>query len=286
MSQSRSIIHLSKKHFTLLAYALLILPILVILQACSGQRDFTTQTIFSDFVKDSFELYIDLPPGYKKGKAYSIALYMDANLKMGKEIREQIKLPVNQQNLNNVIFVGVGHIGNYRVLRRRDFIPPLVKGGDTTINTDKDFGHADIFYSFLSKELMPLLEEKFNTNQRYTIIGHSFSGLFSFYCLLHQPGMFTNYVALSPSLWANYRNYFEQEQLFYQQNKKAAGYLYHSCGTMEWINKVLYSSRDMRDSIKSRNYTGLQYIYQEHQGKNHNGVVPVSLEYVLANLSF
>jgi hypothetical protein len=133
MSQSRSIINLSNKRFTMLAYVFLILPILVMIQACSGKRDFTTQTIFSDFVKDSFELYIDLPPGFKKDKEYSIALYMDANLKMGKEIREQIKLPVNQQNLNNVIFVGVGHIGNYRVLRRRDFIPPVVKDGDTTI---------------------------------------------------------------------------------------------------------------------------------------------------------
>lgn len=284
MMQSRS--NTDKAYFKLLVFALSIVLIPVLLQACSSKRNFTSQTIYSNLVKDSFELYIDLPPGFKQSKEYSIALYMDANLKMGKELREQIKLPVNRQNLENVIFVGIGHIGNYRILRRRDFIPPVVQDEDTTINADKDFGHADVFYSFLSQELMPLLEQQFNTNKRYTIIGHSFGGLFSFYCLLNQPAIFTNYVALSPSLWANYRNYFEQEKLFYQQNKQINGYLYHSCGTMEWINKVLYSSRDMRVSINSRNYKKLQYTYQEHQGKNHNGVVPVSLEYILANLPF
>jgi hypothetical protein len=123
-------------------YAFLIISILII--ACSTVSSPSTKLIYSKYVKDSFELYIDIPKDYVKDKSYSVVFYMDANLKSGKELRRQIHIDSNRLKLRNVIFVGVGHIGDYRVLRRRDLIPPVIKGNDTvfTVSSSKNLFHS------------------------------------------------------------------------------------------------------------------------------------------------
>jgi predicted alpha/beta superfamily hydrolase len=255
--------------------------------SCTRHRNPTVPAIYSNFVKDSFELYIDLPPGYQPNQdQYAVAFYMDANLKMGQEIRRQIKLAENAENLKQVIFVGVGHIGPYRKLRRRDFIPPMLKNQVAEPGHDENFGHADVFYQFLVLELIPYIRLHYPNSGQYSLIGHSFSGLFAFYCMYQPNPVFKNYVALSPSLWANYYNIFEYEARLSQSQKNISGTLYHACGTGEWMNKVLSTSRKMNKKITDGSYPQIQYIYQEHPGKNHNGVVPVSLKYVLENLKF
>ncbi len=259
--------------------------ILIALFSCTSKRNHSVPSIYSEIIKDSFELYVDLPPGYKSDSSkYSVAFYMDANLKMGKEIRRQIKLSSNEKNLQHVIFVGVGHIGPYRKLRRRDFIPPVMNLGITKDSKDRYFGHADKFYEFLTLELMPFINKNYPNNKTYSYIGHSFSGLFAFYCLFKDPSLFKNHIALSPSLWANSNNFYEYEKFYSSKNYSLPTNLYHACGTGEWTNKVLSTSRDMSRIFNDRSYTGFKYNYVEHKGKNHNGVVPVSLEFVFSEI--
>ena len=269
-------------------YKLLALPlvILMISSACSRGQTPGIPTFYSERVQDEFELYVDLPPGYTPDKTYSVVYYMDANLKMGQELRRQIKLEEHRPYLTHVIFVGIGHIGSYRKLRRRDFIPPKLEDGEWVESTGPDFGHGDTFYRFLTQELMSKIDQDYATNGRNSFIGHSFSGLFAFYCLLQPELVFTNHIALSPSLWVNYDNFFAMEASFAQNGLSRETYLYHACGTGEWANKVLSSSRNMCQVLKERHYKGLRYEYVEHAGKGHNGVVAVSLDYVLKNTEF
>lgn len=262
------------------------LVVLLALCSCSGARSTAIPTIHSEFVNDNFELYIDLPPDYSADKPYSVAFYMDANLKMGNEVRKQIQLAENKENLKEVIFVGVGHTGNYRHQRRRDFIPPNHENGRVVQSEVVNFGHADVFYSFLTLELIPHINQKYRTNGRYSYIGHSFSGLFAFYSMLQPETVFANYIALSPSLWVNYDNFFEIEEVFHSNRKELNTTLYHACGSAEWTNKVLSTSRRMKQILDQRDYNGLTYNYIEHQGKGHNGVVSVSLEHILKHTDF
>lgn len=268
-------------------YPVFLLISILSVVSCSNKRNYSIPAIYSENVKDSFELYIDLPPNYQMDSTkYSVVFYMDANLKMGKEIRRQIKLEVNKQNLEYVIFVGIGHIGPYRKLRRRDFIPPVMNLGIIKESKDEYFGHADQFYEFLTLELIPYVNKKYPNNKRYSYIGHSFSGLFAFYCLFKDPTLFKNHIALSPSLWTNHNNFYEYERFYSTRNYSLPTNLYHACGTGEWTNKVLSTSRDMSRILNERNYSGFKYNYVEHKGKNHNGVVPVSLEFVFQEVKF
>lgn len=257
------------------------------LSSCSTVRSSSASVIYSSNVKDSFELYIDVPDDYNRSTNYSVVLYVDANLKSGKELRRQISLDSNQSKLHDVIFVGIGHIGNYRSKRRRDLIPPVMKNATTYRSDDPYYGQAESFYQFLTTELMPYVNNHYPNNGQYSFIGHSFGGLFGFYCFSKPSPVFKNIVAMSPSLWVNNSNFFNaEEQLWRSGIRERNVTLYHSCGSAEWINRVLSSSRKMRDILQKRYYRGLKYIYSEHEGKDHNGVVPVSLQYVISNIDF
>lgn len=266
-----------------------LLPCLVLItlvNGCLSPLKEKQPTIHSTYVNDDFEIYIDLPPGYSPDSSYAVAFYMDANLRLGGQLRHQIRLKENAQNLSKVVFVGIGHTGNYRFQRRRDFIPPNMENGKVVQSKAVNFGHADDFYKFLTLELIPHISEQYPNNGNYSYIGHSFSGLFAFYSMTQPQQVFRNYIALSPSLWVNYDNFFEIESAFSHSTPTLSTYLYHACGTREWANKVLSSSRRMKDTLDNRAYTGLSYEYVEHPGEGHNGVVPVSLGYILKNTEF
>lgn len=253
--------------------------------SCSAPRDESAQVIWSEMVKDSFEIYIDLPHGFRADGNNSVVFYTDANLRIGREVRREMNMKRNKSKLDNVIFVGIGHIGDYMQLRRRDFIPTRIQDSTVDHYEDKYFGHADDFYAFLTDELIPAINKDYPNNGRYTLIGHSLGGLFAFHCLMKPKPVFINYIALSPSFWINYNNFFLQEDDFYKSNdRKFNATLYHACGTLEWHNKILRGSRRMKDVMDKRAYPGLNYIYMEHQGKGHNNMVAVSLEYVFREI--
>lgn len=90
-------------------------------------------------------------------------------------------------------------VGIATVDRRRDFTYP------TTIEKDrakyKTDGHSAKFISFMEKELQPFIEKKFKVTSSKTIIGQSLGGLLATEILFTRPGLFTQYIIVSPSLW-------------------------------------------------------------------------------------
>lgn len=65
-------------------------------------------------------------------------------------------------------------------------------------------GGADKFYSFIQKQLKPIIEKNYPINQnRQTLFGHSYGGLFTLYAFINHSEDFQNFVAASPSIWWN-----------------------------------------------------------------------------------
>lgn len=90
-------------------------------------------------------------------------------------------------------------VGIANVDRKKDFTFP------TSVTQDKkDFpttGSSEKFMAFIEKEVQPFMERKYNTNNVKTIIGQSLGGLFATEVLIKKPGLFDNYIIVSPSLW-------------------------------------------------------------------------------------
>jgi predicted alpha/beta superfamily hydrolase len=241
----------------------------------------SVKRIYSTNVKDSFDIYTSLPVDYSGKKKYDVVFYCDAGLKSGIELREQIKGDKRLAERGNYIFVGIGHIGNYHVLRRRDFILPFIVKGDT-IPKSVEYGHIKNFYQFLIAELIPSVESSFNCTDKRTIIGHSLGGLFVFYCLFRNEAVFSNYIALSPALWIDKYRIYDFNNL--TDSLLTKSYLYLSAGSNEKLNQILSGTEKMNEFLQAKKYNNLLFEYKVHPGKTHNSQVEESLKYVLQKI--
>ncbi|HEY2721618.1 MAG TPA: hypothetical protein VGI82_07830, partial [Chitinophagaceae bacterium] len=120
--------------------SILLLPLLLLVQQLSGQFSTQMGIFHSQNVRDSFEIYISTPLAFNRDSVYNLVYYCDANLKSGRHLQELLQSDGYAGKLGHTIFVGIGHIGNYHVLRRRDFILPNINGDDT-LARDKNYGH-------------------------------------------------------------------------------------------------------------------------------------------------
>lgn len=259
-------------------YHILLTSLLFTVTSVYAQFDTKMQIEYSKNVGDSFEIYISLPPSYNLSDTYNVIYYCDANLKSGTLLRELISTK-QFNNLRNSIFVGIGHIGNFHVLRRRDFILPKISGNDT-VGRDKFYGQTENFYSYLKNELVPSINTKFKTNlDGNSILGHSLGGLFAFFCLLKSDNLFSKYFALSPALWIDkYSIYkFNHIQAGFNQNK----YLYFASGSKETINKILNGTNQAKAFLDKKRYANLTYEYDIWKGETHNSEVRFSFEKIL-----
>lgn len=266
-----------------------LLLIIVSITSCSSASypevlETKKQIIYSNNVKDSFELYVTLPKNYSRNSIYPVVYYLDANLKSGKALRKVINKKEMAGDTVNTIYIGIGHIGNYRVLRRRDFITPHLTAGDSLYSNEDNYGHAENFYAFIKDELVPFVEKNYSASKQRTIIGHSFGGLFAFYCLFQQQSLFQNYIALSPSLWVNYENIYEFEKKCRNKTDTLNAHLYMRAGGNETINKVLPACNKMNSFLLSHPYTGLKLDYKVLEGEDHNSHVEKSLREIFAVL--
>jgi len=64
-------------------------------------------------------------------------------------------------------------------------------------------GGSDRFRRFIAEEAIPFVEAKYRTSGRRTLMGESLAAFFVVDTLLRQPGLFHDYIAVSPSLWWN-----------------------------------------------------------------------------------
>ncbi len=90
-------------------------------------------------------------------------------------------------------------------------IPPMIVVGIHTTDHAIDFFHvphpripnsgkADDFLSFITEELLPLINETYRTNEFRILYGQSNGGMFTVYSLLKNPESFNSYIAGSPML--------------------------------------------------------------------------------------
>lgn len=252
------------------------ITLITLLISC-GKQNSTERTfvIYSEQVKDSFEIYVNLPNDYKQDDKYDVFYYLDANLKSGRKLRKFIQDSVLNKKSCKTIYVGVGHIGNYRVLRRRDYIVPKVENNDI-VNISDNFGQAEYFYKFLKTELIPTINSRYNTkNLNNSILGHSFGGLFTIYCLFKNDTLFKNFYSLSPSLWANYYSIYNFNHLpnTSSQNKN----LFLSVGSMETINKIKPGADEFEKFLNKKKYPYLRFRYIIYQGESHISQVSHSI---------
>ena len=131
------------------------------------------------------------------------------------------------------IVVGIANID-----RQRDFTYPTK---NQTLKAEiPSSGESAKFISFIQKELQPIIQTQYRTNDNKTLIGQSLGGLLATEILFKHAEMFDNYIIVSPSLW------WDDESLLDYQIKdfKSLKRIYIAVGkegeVMERVAKALY----------------------------------------------
>lgn len=236
------------------------------------------------FASDSFLIRVtNVANHVKQGDTVHIVYYADGSLKSGKQMEELIGENRNELGQKNYVFVGIAHFGQYRVKRRRDFIPPSVKTNNGFAGVSHNYGQADSFYHFLRHGVIPVVEKQFSGHVvERSYIGHSLGGLFATYLLLNDDSLFTNLYALSPSLWIDGYQILDYEST---QQDKLSGLrrnLWISCGSRETVNRIRHSVSRFSDTLNKRRYPGIHYQVRTYEGKTHHSSVGPALQEIIA----
>ncbi len=92
-------------------------------------------------------------------------------------------------------------VGIENTVRRRDMTGPTLIERDLAIAPV--VGGSAAFRRFIKEELMPTVRTRYRTTSEAAIVGESLAGLFVVETSSLEPGMFSTYIAIDPSLWWN-----------------------------------------------------------------------------------
>jgi len=240
----------------------------------------TTHTFFSKTLGQDRPLNISLPGSYEKkaDKRYPVIYLLDGGLGNFHHTTASVNFLARMNQIPEMIVVGIPNTDD----RTRDLTPP-------TKTDQKQFpsaGGADNMLEFISTELFAHIGEKYRTTDYKMLIGHSFGGLFAAHTLLHHPGIFDSYIAISPSLWWDEQDLvLNQSKEFFEKQDKLQGHFFmtmgNESGTMvggawklqalleeQGPDKLKWAFNRMKDedhgSIPFRStYKGLKFIFSD-----------------------
>ena len=156
-----------------------------------------TLEINSDVLGEKRTLNIYLPLGYDNSQnvSYPVIYLLDGSIDEDfLHIVGLVRFFEIQMGFPKTIVVGIGNVD-----RKRDFtfhtdIASLTKSYPTT-------GKSALFIDFIGKELKPFIQNKYKTGKEEILIGQSLGGLVATEIFFKKPGLFNNYIIVSPSLW-------------------------------------------------------------------------------------
>jgi hypothetical protein len=209
---------------------ILTLPLLaaaVDTQYMQGIGDTRYHRIESEIIGRGFHIYIMLPDGYDEegASAYPTIYLLDGGSLFPLLVGYYRYLNFSEEVPDSII-VGISYggdsieEGNYR---STDYTAPAV---------DRDYwGGAANYQSFLSDELMPLIEKNYRSDaERRIIFGHSIGGQFVLFTALTLPELFWGHIASNPALHRNLPFFLER---FSYAQETGSSKLFVSSGTLD-----------------------------------------------------
>jgi predicted alpha/beta superfamily hydrolase len=158
-------------------------------------------SIFSKVLNEQRKIKICLPEEYKPGSdaKYDVVYIIDGETHFD-NFSFIYKFARNEKLLPPLILVAIPNTyTNEGNMRDRDFLP------EKTPENNKA-GGANNFIGFLKYELIPYINKKLPASGDNSLFGHSLGGVFTFYVLLTEPELFTNYYCSDPAFpWNNRR---------------------------------------------------------------------------------
>ncbi|MEM7662095.1 MAG: alpha/beta hydrolase-fold protein [Pseudomonadota bacterium] len=156
----------------------------------NARQEFSIQSESTD---DTREIIVHLPTDYDpdRDEGYPVIYMLDAGSK-DKLTAEIASYYYWGDLMPELIVVGLKNVN-----RGLDFLPHYydVENNDG----EQVYGNGDKLLAYIENELIPFVDNQFNTNGDNSFSGHSWGGQFLTYALSQSPGLFDAYFITSPS---------------------------------------------------------------------------------------
>lgn len=240
-------------------------------------------TVAAPALKRDYELYVGLPEGYADGKRRYPVLYVtDAPYAFPLIRAIAGRVDRHGVGLAPFILVGLGYAKGESgvVSRNRDYTPTARTHGRA--EPGSVYGQGAAYLTHLADTVIPLVDARWRTDPaRRLYAGHSYGGLLGIQALFERPGLFTDYILGSPSLWFDKRQPFEAEARHAQSRRRLPARVRVYVGGNEVPGKSKPGTPDMVGDAKrfvaqlrTRRYQGLDVGIQVLAGEDHATVFP------------
>jgi predicted alpha/beta superfamily hydrolase len=168
----------------------------------------------STVLNEERTIFIYLPDDYKKDQESFPVLYLfDAEINF-KPVCGVVDILSRWKIIPGIIVIGLPNTDRMR---------------DLTPTHDRQFnigGGGDNFLKFLRKELMPFIDQNYNTQPFRILEGHSISGMFTMYAFIADTALFDAYIAVSPSMYWDEQIMLSKIEDFLKTNPQLKKQLY------------------------------------------------------------
>lgn len=199
------------------------------------------------------------------------------SLRIGNEIPSMIIIGIVEKPVS---------AADYFMKRKYNFTPTRVAERSPRRNDRQNrTGGADKFLAILTGEILPWVEARYRTSTDRGLAGFSLGGLFATHVLFTAPDSFTHFLIGSPSLWWDNEIMFEREQKFSEESDDLSARVFLSVGSLEDHRlRMVSNAIRMAETLKSRDYKGLQIERHLFEGETHLSVAPATYSRGLRSL--
>ncbi|MFA5803087.1 MAG: alpha/beta hydrolase-fold protein [Melioribacteraceae bacterium] len=228
----------------------------------------------------TYPIFVAIPGSYyTSNKTYPVVYMLDAYSSFG-IMTQMARLLSFDKEIPEAIIVGISSEGGskeFNYNRSRDFTPTQIQPEKLPEDLRSSIpvsGGAEKFLGFIKDELIPYVESnyRFSPGDR-TLEGHSLGGLFVFYSLFREPGLFNRYIAISPALLWDDGLLLKQEEKFFRDHKSLASIIYTAVGSLE-SDFFKGPWKQLISNLKSRGYDGMKLRTEIAEGETHYTIIP------------
>jgi len=229
----------------------------------------------STYLNEEREIQVVLPESYQSNKqaTYPVIYLLDGDYNFHGVSGMLDFLANKAQLIPDVILVGIADKGTDKY---RQYMTPA---GLTAPFKKEDAGNAELFLTFLEKELKPYIHNHYRAANNSILFGGSIGGLFVLNALFESPNSFEHFVSNSPSVWLNDHEIMSKAKDFIGKSKHEKTSLYLSLGDEE--RQGLYGLLQLLDERQPKN---IDWQFSHYPSENHNSVGLVALRADLKNI--
>ena len=231
-----------------------------------------------------YELLINLPPNYSSEKIYKVLYYLDGWW-LSDLVKGSYRINYLTKEMEEVILVGLSIKGDedaWNKQRNKDYTPSnydkekmkiTMKSGTVKLK-EETTGGAEEFIRFMKGVVFDEIESAYNIDKESRgILGHSFGGLFGYYCLINHTEIFKNYILISPSIWWNKSEFLTTENI---KRIKRDVNIYVVVGKSE--SKMLITPiRKMVEGLEEIKNERNRIESKEYEGMDHHSILPTGI---------